>query len=83
MGTYDPLPYTLDGAKEVRMKVDRVKYWLSVGAQPSERVSYLLWRSGLTPAPPVRLSPKKSVTKSPAGADGAKAFSTLSESQLR
>ena len=34
--------------------MDRIKYWLSVGAQPSERVSFLLWRAGLAPAPPIR-----------------------------
>jgi small subunit ribosomal protein S16 len=58
LGTYDPIPFSLDGAKEVRLKVDRVKYWLSVGAQPSERVAYLLWRGGLIEAPPaIHFSP--------------------------
>ena len=50
LGSYDPIPFSLDGAKEVRLRVDRVKYWLSVGAQPSDRVAYLLWRGGLLPA---------------------------------
>ena len=63
LGTYDPLPYVLDQTKEVRLKVDRIKYWLSVGAQPSERVSYLLWRSGVIPAPPLRFSPSKELSK--------------------
>jgi small subunit ribosomal protein S16 len=53
----------LDQTKEVRLKVDRIKYWLSVGAQPSERVSYLLWRSGVIPAPPLRFSPSKELSK--------------------
>lgn len=58
LGTYDPIPFSLDGAKEVRLKVDRVKYWLSVGAQPSERVAYLLWRGGLIESPPaIHFSP--------------------------
>ena len=58
LGTYDPIPFSLDGAKEVRLKVDRVKYWLSVGAQPSERVAYLLWRGGLIASPPaIHFSP--------------------------
>jgi ribosomal protein S16 len=67
LGTYNPLPYELDGAKEVRLVVDRVKYWLSVGAQPSDRVAYLLWRAGLGPAPPVRLAPKQSKPKEKKG----------------
>ena len=63
LGTYNPLPYSLDGAKEVRLRVDRIKYWLSVGAQPSERVSYLLWRAGLMPEPPIRWTTEKGVSK--------------------
>ena len=31
-----------DGQKEVTFAADRIKYWLSVGAQPSERVARLL-----------------------------------------
>ena len=34
VGTYDPLREPAD----VRLKADRVKYWLGVGAQPSETV---------------------------------------------
>ena len=63
-GTYDPLPAALDGAKEVRLRVDRVKYWLSVGAQPSGRVAYLLWRGGLLAAPPaIRFAPASAAPK--------------------
>lgn len=28
--------------KEVTFKVDRIRYWISVGAQPSDRVAWLL-----------------------------------------
>jgi ribosomal protein S16 len=63
VGTYDPLPQKLDGVKEVRLKVDRVKYWLAVGAQPSSRVAYLLWRAGMVPTPPIRYTPTKWVAK--------------------
>lgn len=38
MGTYNPIPYGLDATKEVRLRLDRIKYWLAVGAQPSDRV---------------------------------------------
>jgi small subunit ribosomal protein S16 len=63
IGTYDPIPFGLDGAKEVRLRIDRIKYWLAVGAQPSDRVSYLLWRAGLMPAPPTISSPTRSIPK--------------------
>lgn len=38
--------------KRVSLKVDRIKYWLSVGAQPSETVGRLLGASGLLPIHP-------------------------------
>lgn len=63
LGTYDPKQYALDGVKEVRLRMDRIKYWLGVGAQPSDRVAYLLWRSGLLPTPPIRFQPSKSKSK--------------------
>ena len=73
------MPQSLDGAKECRLKVDRIKYWLSVGAQPSERVSYLLWRAGLMPAPPIHYAPTSWIKKSER--PGAKKkFHTLAES---
>lgn len=51
--------------------MDRIKYWLGVGAQPSERVAYLLWRAGLMPEPPIRFQTKASVSKQKVeGAEG-------------
>lgn len=41
VGTYNPLA-TRSGVKEVTFKVDRIRYWISVGAQPSDRVAWLL-----------------------------------------
>jgi small subunit ribosomal protein S16 len=38
LGTYDPN----QRPAAVRLKADRVKHWLSVGAQPSETVGKLL-----------------------------------------
>ena len=38
LGTYDPVK----NPPEVRLQDDRVKYWLSVGAQPSNTVKALL-----------------------------------------
>jgi small subunit ribosomal protein S16 len=40
LGTYDPL--AKDDDKKVVLKADRVRYWLSVGAQPTEKVQVLL-----------------------------------------
>jgi small subunit ribosomal protein S16 len=47
IGTYDPLtePAT------IKLDGDRAKHWLSVGAQPTDRVVKLMAREGLVEAP--------------------------------
>src|SRR5260370_5540379 len=40
LGSYDPMVHDTD--ERVRLKPDRIKYWISVGAQPSEKVAVLL-----------------------------------------
>ncbi|XP_050213042.1 30S ribosomal protein S16-2, chloroplastic/mitochondrial-like [Mercurialis annua] len=52
LGYYNPLPGQ-DGGKRMGINFDRVKYWLSVGAQPSEPVQRVLYRAGLLPPPPM------------------------------
>jgi small subunit ribosomal protein S16 len=39
LGSYDPMVKNTDD--RVRLKPDRIKYWMSVGALPSERVATL------------------------------------------
>ncbi|KAL7751041.1 hypothetical protein RI367_003621 [Sorochytrium milnesiophthora] len=48
LGTYDPIP-TQHGVKNVEMNMERVKYWLSVGAQPTKTVEILLGKAGIVP----------------------------------
>lgn len=45
LGSYSP-EVNQDG-KIVNLKADRVKYWLSVGAQPTETAASLLRKSGI------------------------------------
>lgn len=52
-----------DNIKEITANKDRFFYWMSVGAQPSERVSWLFARIGLLPKPPVRQSKETAVPK--------------------
>src|SRR5439155_24791232 len=40
LGSYDPMVRETDA--RVRLKPDRIKYWLGVGALPSEKVAVLL-----------------------------------------
>lgn len=49
LGFYDPLETTQ--GKELRVKEDRVRYWLGVGAQPSDTVRSLLKKVGIDPTP--------------------------------
>lgn len=53
--------YYLPLDKKYELKEDRVKYWLSVGAQPTDTVRYLLVKQGLVTAP----KHKKVFTKTP------------------
>jgi small subunit ribosomal protein S16 len=40
LGSYDPMVKNTD--ERVRLKPERIKYWMSVGAKPSEKVAVLL-----------------------------------------
>ena len=45
LGHYDPLEK--DDAKQIVLKRDRIEYWLSQGAVPSDTVSEILLRNGI------------------------------------
>ena len=45
-----------DGNKHLSLNIERVKYWMANGAQPSDRVAWLLGRAGVLPMPPQRRS---------------------------
>lgn len=55
VGYYDPIPQK-DGNKHIGLDIERIKYWLSVGAQPSRTVSRLLSQAGIIPKSPAALS---------------------------
>ena len=46
LGTFNPL-LAKDDAERLKFNEERVKYWLSVGATPSERISSLFVKLGL------------------------------------
>ena len=53
LGWFDPLA-TED--KQMNLNLERVDYWLSVGAQPSRTVKTLLKRLGCEPTPGKKLT---------------------------
>lgn len=65
LGTYNPLLPT-DNPARVTLNTDRIKYWLSQGAQPSDRVALFLGRAGLIDMPKYGETPKKSAPKAKA-----------------
>ena len=57
VGTYNPL-LAKDDANRVRLVEDRVRYWLGVGAQPTDRVARMLDKAGIKERA-ATLNPKK------------------------
>jgi small subunit ribosomal protein S16 len=46
LGLYDPTETNRN--EQTRLNAERIRYWLSVGAQPTETVSALLRRHGIS-----------------------------------
>lgn len=57
LGTYNPM-LPKDSEERVKMDVERVKYWLGQGAQPTDRISRMLEAAGELPKKD-RSNPKK------------------------
>ncbi len=57
LGTYNPM-LPKDSEERVKMNMERVKYWLGEGAQPTDRVSRMLEAAGELPKKD-RSNPKK------------------------
>lgn len=49
LGTYDP--FKRDGGKKLVVKEERIAYWLSVGALPSDRMAALIKELNIQAAP--------------------------------
>jgi small subunit ribosomal protein S16 len=65
VGTYNPM-VAKDHAERLVLKEERVKHWLGVGAQPTERVARFFGDAGLMTKPEQRDTPKKSAPKAKA-----------------
>ncbi|PRX33784.1 small subunit ribosomal protein S16 [Meinhardsimonia xiamenensis] len=70
LGTYNPL-LPKDSEERVKMNVERVKHWLSLGAKPTDRVARFLEAAGILEKRE-RHNPKK-------GEPGAKAKERAAE----
>lgn len=65
LGTFNPL-LPKDHAERLVLDVEKVKAWLSKGAQPTDRVQKMLANLGLCAAPVIHDQPKKSAPKAKA-----------------
>ena len=76
IGTHNPL-LPKDNADRVKLDLERVKHWLSVGAQPTDRVARFLDAAGLAKREakqnPSKAKPKKKrLEREAAAAEAAK-----------
>lgn len=83
LGHYDPM--VKDKSKRVVLKMDRVEHWLSVGAQPSERVATLIekvkenrWTTAKAP-PPMTAPKERKAAEAEAPAEGGEAPAETTE----
>ena len=62
LGSYNPL-LPKDKKERIKVEFERVKYWMSKGAQPTLRVSRILGEMNLMPMPKPGNNPLKAIPK--------------------
>ena len=62
LGSYNPL-LPKEKKERIKLEVERLKYWMSKGAQPTLRVSRLLGEMQIIPMPKPGNNPQKAIPK--------------------
>ena len=62
IGSYNPL-LPKDKKERIKVESERVKYWMSKGAQPTLRVSRILGEAQIMPMPKAGNNPQKAIPK--------------------
>lgn len=62
LGTYDPC-LSQGTRPKIVLEEDRVRYWLSCGAQPTDRVRRILTEANILTKTPFSVTPKKSAPR--------------------
>ena len=62
LGTYNPMRDKND-PQRINLNIERIKYWMSVGAQPTNRVHSFLAKEGLLDKAPIPKQTKKDKPK--------------------
>ena len=69
LGSFNPL-LPKDKKERIKLESERVKHWLSKGAQPTTRVSRILGEINIIPMPKPGNNPKKAIPKKDRKKDG-------------
>ena len=72
IGYYNPL-LPKDKKERIKVEAERVKYWMSKGAQPTLRVSRILGEAQIMPMPKPGNNPQKAVPKKERKKEGEEA----------
>ena len=62
IGSYNPL-LPKDKKERIKVEAERIKYWMSKGAQPTLRVSRILGEAQIMPMPKPGNNPNKAIPK--------------------
>jgi small subunit ribosomal protein S16 len=62
VGTYNPM-LPQEHPDRIKLDGERIKHWLGVGAQPSDRVARFLGHADIIPMPAISETPKKSAPR--------------------
>lgn len=81
LGWYDPM--SKDPATQLNLNADRIKHWLSVGAQPSDTVKDILARNNLVNADEVKAERKRRADAVVAGRAKAAASAAAKEGEKK
>lgn len=65
LGSYNPM-LPQDHADRLSVNEERIKFWLSQGAEPTERLAKLFSNLGLVAKPSIKAQPQKSAPKAKA-----------------
>ena len=57
IGSYNPM---VESSERLVLNEGRAKHWLSVGAQPTDRIAKMFGDRGLCPKPEIKEQPKQS-----------------------
>ncbi|MDA0809298.1 MAG: 30S ribosomal protein S16 [Planctomycetota bacterium] len=82
IGHYDPM--VTDKSQRVTLNMERLDYWIGVGAQPTEKVAVLIKKLkkndwGVTNAPPAAQAPKQPEPPAPEEAPAEEAAEASAE----